>query len=81
MSTDFVPAHALAMSPLLKYPKESIELNETDALNYLRGEAIQLVGVQGWSLVTYKRNVLGWVKILSNRINNYYPKEWRIRMK
>ncbi len=81
MNTDFVPAHALALSPLLKYSKESIELNEADALNYLRGEAIQVEGAQGWSLVTYQQNVLGWIKVLSNRINNYYPKEWRIRMK
>ncbi|WP_163545095.1 methyltransferase RsmF C-terminal domain-like protein [Klebsiella pneumoniae] len=22
---------------------------------------------------------LGWAKLLSNRLNNYYPSEWRIR--
>ncbi|NDE62488.1 MAG: hypothetical protein EB038_09920, partial [Cyclobacteriaceae bacterium] len=22
----------------------------------------------------------GWVKKLDKRVNNYYPKEWRIRM-
>jgi NOL1/NOP2/fmu family ribosome biogenesis protein len=81
MNTDFVPAHALAMSTLLDYSESPIELNETDALNYLRGEAISIEGSTGWRLVSFEQNVLGWVKVLSNRINNYYPKEWRIRMR
>lgn len=81
MNTDFIPAHALAMSSLLKYPEPAIELNETDALNYLRGDAIVVEGSAGWRLVSYQQNVLGWVKVLQNRINNYYPKEWRIRMR
>ncbi|MFM9984795.1 MAG: methyltransferase RsmF C-terminal domain-like protein [Flavobacteriales bacterium] len=81
MNTDFVPAHALALSPLLNYPEAPIELSEVDALNYLRGEAIAIEGGTGWRLVSFQQNVLGWVKVLSNRTNNYYPKEWRIRMK
>jgi len=32
---------------------------------------------KGWSLVTYLGHPLGWVNILPNRINNYYPKELR----
>ncbi|WP_462243937.1 methyltransferase RsmF C-terminal domain-like protein [Ferruginibacter sp.] len=34
--------------------------------------------LKGWALISYRQLSLGWVKILSNRINNYYPKEWRI---
>ena len=33
-----------------------------------------------WLLVTYRGQGLGWCKHLGNRLNNYYPKEWRIRM-
>ncbi len=36
---------------------------------------------KGWALVAYKGRNLGWVKLLSNRLNNYYPKEWRILKK
>jgi NOL1/NOP2/fmu family ribosome biogenesis protein len=33
---------------------------------------------KGWALATYKNTNLGWLKVLQNRINNYYPVEWRI---
>jgi NOL1/NOP2/fmu family ribosome biogenesis protein len=36
------------------------------------------IKVTGWQLVSYKGFKLGWVNALSNRINNYYPKEMRI---
>jgi NOL1/NOP2/fmu family ribosome biogenesis protein len=32
-------------------------------------------------MVTYEGLPLGWIKNIGNRINNYYPKDWRIRMK
>lgn len=35
----------------------------------------------GWTLLQYQSAPLGWIKILQNRINNYYPKEWRILKK
>jgi len=35
---------------------------------------------KGWILFTYQNLPLGWGKNLGNRLNNYYPKEWRIRM-
>lgn len=81
MNTDFIPAHALAMSELLQYDRDPIALSESDALDFLRGDAVVVEGSPGWSLVSYKENILGWVKVLQNRINNYYPKEWRIRMR
>jgi NOL1/NOP2/fmu family ribosome biogenesis protein len=34
---------------------------------------------KGWHLMKYKNYALGWAKLLGNRINNAYPKEWRIR--
>lgn len=78
---DFIPAHpfALAQGKLQGYDYH--ELSPDQALNYLRGEQLNIVGKTGWSIVTYKGLSLGWVKILSNRVNNYYPKEWRIKLK
>jgi NOL1/NOP2/fmu family ribosome biogenesis protein len=29
-------------------------------------------------LVKYQGHPLGWINVLQNRINNYYPKELRI---
>ncbi len=34
----------------------------------------------GWQLVKYSGLNLGWIKVLEQRINNYYPSEWRIKM-
>ncbi len=51
------------------------------ALAFLKKEDIPLAGKPGeWVLVTYGDIALGWCKNLGNRMNNYYPKEWRIRM-
>ncbi len=57
------------------------ETSLSQALRYLRKEDIPGSGPTGqWSLVTYRGISLGWGKNLGNRFNNYYPKEWRIRM-
>jgi NOL1/NOP2/fmu family ribosome biogenesis protein len=57
------------------------ELSYTDALRYLRREAIILPidAPRGFTLVTYRNTPLGFVKNLGNRANNLYPSEWRIR--
>jgi NOL1/NOP2/fmu family ribosome biogenesis protein len=57
----------------------AIELSREEAIDYLRKEEIRTEhGTRGWSLVRYQGGNLGWVKVLPNRVNNYYPKEWRI---
>ena len=76
-----IPAHALALSVEINqnsFPRA--EVDETDALRYLRREAITLPGEPGFTLVTFRDLALGWVNVLSNRVNNMYPSEWRIRM-
>jgi NOL1/NOP2/fmu family ribosome biogenesis protein len=35
---------------------------------------------KGWYIIRYKGLGLGWIKALGNRVNNYLPKSWRIRM-
>ncbi|MFO7824289.1 MAG: RsmF rRNA methyltransferase first C-terminal domain-containing protein [Cyclobacterium sp.] len=78
----FFPAHAWAMGiyPISDYP--SVALSREEAIQYLKKEPITLsIKERGWVLVKYKGLNLGWIKNLGNRSNNYYPKEWRIRMK
>lgn len=76
-----IPAHAFALSVEMNrdnFPQ--VQLDEPDALRYLRREALALPGEPGFTLVTFRDLPLGWVNILSNRSNNMYPSEWRIRM-
>jgi NOL1/NOP2/sun family putative RNA methylase len=78
----FIPNHELAVSLLPKVGFLRYDLNLEEALEYLRKEDIPVKDLpEGWVLVTYQNMPLGWLKNLGNRTNNYYPKEWRIRMK
>ena len=79
-----VPAHDLALSALCSADIPHMELDEENALRYLRKDHLSpslTQGQTGWMLVRYQGLNLGWVKALPNRINNYFPKEWRIRMR
>ncbi|WP_266205548.1 methyltransferase RsmF C-terminal domain-like protein [Pontibacter kalidii] len=76
------PLQGLALSQHLhKGAFEVADLPLEQALRYLRKEDISL-GTNGndWLLLQYKGLPLGWAKGIGNRLNNYYPKEWRIRM-
>jgi len=76
---DLIPAHALAVSSIINKNIALIELNKKQAIQYLRREEMQLsTQNKGWALIKYLGHNLGWVKVLPNRFNNYYPKEWRI---
>lgn len=77
-----IPDHALAVSIQLKHTVNRIELTDAQAQLYLRKEEIQVSGsAPGWNLACYKGVAMGWLKVLPNRSNNYYPKEWRILMR
>jgi 16S rRNA C967 or C1407 C5-methylase (RsmB/RsmF family)/NOL1/NOP2/fmu family ribosome biogenesis protein len=79
MRDKLVPDHALAMSNLISSTIERVELNFEQAINYLKRKELNGVNEgKGWKLVTYKNYPLGWINVLSSRINNYYPKELRI---
>ena len=77
-----IPSHEWAMSVFPKKGFPSLEVDFKTALAFLRREEISLGDglPEGWILVTYSNIPLGWIKNLGNRVNNYYPKEWRIRM-
>lgn len=77
---DLIPDHELALSEWLHPEISSIDLDMDDALNYLRKHDLQLNTSErkGWALMRWNQLPLGWAKILPNRMNNYFPKEWRI---
>jgi 16S rRNA C967 or C1407 C5-methylase (RsmB/RsmF family)/NOL1/NOP2/fmu family ribosome biogenesis protein len=78
---DFIPTHDLALSVAINKNLPAIELSKEDALRFLKRENM---GIQpelnGWLLARYEGLNLGWMKIIGDRINNYLPREWRIRM-
>jgi NOL1/NOP2/fmu family ribosome biogenesis protein len=55
-------------------------LSTSEALQFLKKENLEINAPKGWLLATYQGLGLGWMKGLGNRINNYLPKDWRIRM-
>jgi 16S rRNA C967 or C1407 C5-methylase (RsmB/RsmF family)/NOL1/NOP2/fmu family ribosome biogenesis protein len=76
---DLVPEHDLAMSMLINPQLPVMSLSKEKALCYLRkDELVVETDQRGWVLVQYGGLNLGWIKALPGRINNYYPKEWRI---
>jgi NOL1/NOP2/fmu family ribosome biogenesis protein len=76
---DFIPSGALALSGDLKSELTVCELTDEQAITYLSGGTMVLDIAKGWSLVSYRHFNLGWIKNVGMRINNYYPKEWRIK--
>lgn len=56
-----------------------IELGYSEALQYLRREALRVEAPRGPVTLCYRGFVLGPGKGVGNRINNLYPEQWRIR--
>jgi 16S rRNA C967 or C1407 C5-methylase (RsmB/RsmF family)/NOL1/NOP2/fmu family ribosome biogenesis protein len=78
-SDEWIPDHELALSTGLNPQIPELELSGSEALKYLRREVFSTdAQMKGWRPVSYRQQKLGWVKILSNRINNYFPKSSRI---
>lgn len=80
--SDIIPDQSLALSTALNreaFPTE--EINHTQAISYLRKEAITLSGKtpQGIVLLTYRDIPVGFVKNIGSRTNNLYPQEWKIK--
>jgi len=75
---DLIPDHALAMGLLLN-EKVSLDLNYEQAIQFLKKKDVEVADAQkGWNIVKYCDVNLGWIKVLQNRANNYYPTNWRI---
>ena len=56
-----------------------IDLTYTQALSYLRREALRIEAPRGPVTLRYRGLVLGPGKSVGSRINNLYPEAWRIR--
>lgn len=79
---DIIPHQSLALSTALNrkaFP--AVEADYPQAIAYLRKEAITFPAdtPRGIVLVTWHGAPLGFAKNLSNRANNLYPQEWRIK--
>lgn len=75
---DFIPHPYSAYLSLLGQNISRAEVNKETALKFLRKQNFELPGEKGFALITYRGHGLGWAKNLGNRVNNYYPAEWRI---
>lgn len=79
MKDRLVPHHALALSSLVSDQIPSCALDPEQAIRYLQRAELKLeTKEKGWQLVHHGGYNLGWINVLPNRINNYYPKELRI---
>lgn len=76
---DLLPDHALALSTIISPSIVAVTLKKEAAIQYLRREEVSVsTPHKGWALVQYEHYNVGWIKVLANRINNYYPQGWRI---
>jgi len=76
---ELIPAHDLALSTIIASNLKSVNVQTGVALDYLRKKNIRADNAaKGWNVVRFMNHNLGWVKILSNRVNNYYPQQFRI---
>lgn len=82
--TELIPATELALSTALSPHIATLHLDHIQAINYLRKDELIVptydTAAKGWVAVAYEGHRLGWAKWVQGRINNHYPKEWRIRM-
>jgi 16S rRNA C967 or C1407 C5-methylase (RsmB/RsmF family)/NOL1/NOP2/fmu family ribosome biogenesis protein len=79
---DLIPSHELALSVHFnKSQFESCSLNYLDTVAYLKKELNDLPDTSnGWKIIEFENLPLGFAKKIGNRINNYFPQEWRLRM-
>ncbi len=78
---EFIPSPALALFEGINISSfNNLNLSREQALSFLRKDSLQISSVEkGWMLAVFENHPLGWVKALSNRMNNYFPMEWRIK--
>ena len=59
---------------------ELVDVSKEEAIKYLqKRDLLEIPNIRSWGLIAYQNQPLGWVKKVGNRLNNYYPKEYRIR--
>lgn len=79
---ELIPSYDLAWSIHVKtdLPVQDVTLDV--ALQFLRQESLDVMDFtavnSGWCLVRYKGINLGWIKVLPDRIDNYYSAQSRV---
>ncbi|MGY6562646.1 MAG: methyltransferase RsmF C-terminal domain-like protein [Luteibaculaceae bacterium] len=59
----------------------TVTMDKTQALKFLSGDVFTLDTMpQGWFIAQYNGVNIGFGKGVGNRFNNYFPKNWRIKM-
>ncbi|MCL2526923.1 MAG: RsmB/NOP family class I SAM-dependent RNA methyltransferase [Defluviitaleaceae bacterium] len=78
----FTPSQAFAMGITKAQAKHSVDLTESDAQRYLKGESLipagDLQGLKGkpWILVCCMGFPLGWARLVQGRLKNQLPTGW-----
>jgi len=73
-----VPSHALSIQQNWACTYPNIELTHQQAIQYLQRNALHIEAPKGLVRFTFFGLPLGLGKSVGNRINNLYPKNWRI---
>ncbi|MDX2195248.1 MAG: rRNA methyltransferase [Cytophagales bacterium] len=75
-----VPSHDLALCLQINENLPCVETDIDNAIKFLKKGSINFDKQypNGWYLVRYQGLNLGWIKVIGNRYNNYYPNELRI---
>jgi 16S rRNA C967 or C1407 C5-methylase (RsmB/RsmF family)/NOL1/NOP2/fmu family ribosome biogenesis protein len=80
---DYIPSHELALSCEIKKDAFTVvELEYNQAIAFLQRENTKIrPETEGWFILSYNDVNLGFAKNIGSRVNNYYPVNWRIRMR
>ncbi len=79
LPNEIIPSHELALYEKCVFDENTVSLDLKNAVSYLKKENIEVqLSKKGWYLVIYEGFALGWLKNIGNRINNYYPSNYRI---
>ncbi len=76
-----IPSPELALSTDIAAAVPDCSLTLPQALDFLRRQtSLPPENLpKGWQTVSFEGLRLGWIKVVDDRINNYYPQEWRIK--
>jgi 16S rRNA C967 or C1407 C5-methylase (RsmB/RsmF family)/NOL1/NOP2/fmu family ribosome biogenesis protein len=80
---NYIPSHEIALSVNFKLNVfYTLKVGYEQTLSFLRKDNLPAGDTpRGWILVSYNGINLGFMKNVGNRINNYYPIGWRVRMR
>lgn len=82
LGKELVPAHDLAMSVHAEDALPFVDVELDVAREFLRKKTVDVSLFssikKGWCMVKFNGVSLGWVKVLGQRVNNYYPNDVRI---